>query len=88
MVFRYSGDDAAQMGQIGAGFGHSLADIGPDLDLALQEFRTDLPLKFLNALRHQGVRRCHEIQAVAVNKQVFLFDTKGEAGLTVTHKQI
>jgi hypothetical protein len=37
------GDHRAQMGEIGACFGHGLADLRADFDLALEELGADLP---------------------------------------------
>ena len=49
------GDAGAQVFEILARLGHGFADLGADLDLALQEFGADLILQFGLAGSHQGL---------------------------------
>jgi hypothetical protein len=68
------------MREIGACFGHGLADLGAHFDLALEELRADLACKFRGAFGHKDFRARQQIEALAVDKQVFLFHAEGEAG--------
>ena len=73
---------AAQPPQIGTGLADGGAHPGADLDLALQEFRSDLPFEQCLALgQHRWRRRMNEVARVRIDEQILLFDPDGEAGL-------
>tara|TARA_R110000850_G_scaffold36925_18_gene97331 strand:- start:1736 stop:2140 length:405 start_codon:yes stop_codon:yes gene_type:complete len=88
MPLCYPGYGRAKPRQISAGFGNGFADPRADLDLALKKLGTDLIFEFGDTISHESIGCGDEIQGLAINEQIFFFDTKGKAGLMMAHKRI
>ena len=73
--FRHAGPQAFQV--VPRGFDRGMG-AGADLDLALQELGADLSLKIVLAGLHQRFGGFGQLQAVAIDQQVFLFNSQRE----------
>ena len=71
-------DRAAQMGQISARVRDRGANTCADLDLTLEEFRTDLVAQIGCAGLHDRLWCFDQIKRVEIDNKVFFFDTKCE----------
>ena len=79
-------DRLSQMAEVFPRLANRFAHARADLDLALQEFRTDLLFQLLHAIAHQRIGRRGQIQGFLVDQQIFLFNAKRQGRIGLMHE--